>query len=198
MSALCGQCEGGGLVERPCPHIGAWEEEIITPGDWNLNHGGGHRNGLVSRSLVEDGQGDVDARIVADVQNHLSVGRPLLTRGGNTPVRIGDDHPDTQSHDLDVLNPHVVVGACYGVVHLINCSAGINAEPQGVRAGGRELMENGVGVNHTGTQGRSGRRGENGLCRGVLEHDVERRRRARPLIHPSQPNGNQVVLEWVF
>ena len=51
---LGGEDEGGGLIERSRPHVGAWEEEIISARNGNLHHGGGNFHRLVAGSLVQN------------------------------------------------------------------------------------------------------------------------------------------------
>ena len=59
-------------------------------------------------------------------------------------------------------------------------------------------MENGVGIDHARTKGRTRCGGKNGLRRRILQQDIKRGCCARSLVDPSQTDGHEVVLERVF
>ena len=63
---------------------------------------------------------------------------------------------------------------------------------------GRELVENGVGIDHPRPKSRTSGRGKDSLGGGVLENDVKGWCGAGSLVDPGEANGDEIVLEGIF
>ena len=71
---------------------------------------------------------------------------------GERAVIVFHHHANTERHDFDVFDPDVVVNTGGAVVHFRNSVARIDGQSQAVKAGRGELVEDGVGIDHTWAQ----------------------------------------------
>ncbi len=144
---------------------------------------------------MQDGQRDVDPRIVGHIQGQHGVVRSFLRRLWDGPVVVVDHHADTQRFDLNVLFPDVVVHPGGAVVEFADRVGGVDGQTKAMRSRRGELMEDGIRVQSTGGQAVS-TCGSQGLagCE-VLKQHVKPCRAGGPLIHPSHADGDQVVSE---
>ena len=91
---------------------------------------------------MENGQRNVNPRIVGNVQGQHRVVCSLFRRFRHGAVVVVDHHAHPERFDLNVLFPDVVVHAARTIVELADRVGRVDGQAQAVRPRRGELMEN--------------------------------------------------------